>query len=469
MPCTSRHIFDLPSEAGNGNLLPSRKPKTMTPPPVAQNLTMEEIHEAWRVLSPEERFEAFSILEHNSAQDFFLSLPAAEKAAILRQMSEVDQKLWMRALPPDDAADVIQVARPRRRAKLLGFLDEQSRLEVNALLAYKQDVAGGLMNPRFARLRPNHTVEEAIRYLRLQTPDQQGGIYYAYVLNEAQKLLGVVSLRGLFRAAPEKKISEIMKADPVAATENQDQETVSRMFARHKFLAIPVVDRERKMKGIITMDDILHAVEQEATEDIQKMGGTEALKQPYLRIGFFYMLKKRAGWLVVLFAGETLTATAMSYFEKEIARAVVLALFVPLIISSGGNSGSQATTLVIRAMALGEVTLRDWWRIVYRELGMGFGLGCILGTIGFLRIVLWQAWFHLYGPHYLAVAIAVAVSLVGVVTWGTTAGAMLPLLLHRLRFDPASASAPFVATLVDVSGILIYFSVSAALLSGTLL
>jgi magnesium transporter len=266
-----------------------------------------------------------------------------------------------------------------------------------------------------------------------------------------------------------KKVNEIMKTDLITVTENQDQESVSRIFSQYKFLALPVVDQENRLKGIITADDILSTVQAEATEDIQKMGGMEALDQPYFKIGFFKMLKKRAGWLAALFLGEMLTASAMTHYEAEIARAVVLALFVPLIISSGGNSGSQASTLVIRAMALGEVRLKDWWRIIGRELGTGLGLGCILATIGLARILIWQNIFHTYGPHYMLVAFSVAISLVGVVMWGTLAGSMLPFLLRKLGFDPASASAPFVATLVDVSGIVIYFSVSAVLLHGTLL
>ena len=375
----------------------------------------------------------------------------------------------MRILPPDDAADIIQAAPDDTRAGLFELLDETTRKEVNALLSYKKDVAGGLMNPRFARVRPELTVDEAIHYLRREAREHLEGIYYVFVLDEEQHLLGVVSFHNLFKATSEKKVREVMKTDVVTVKENEDQEVVSRLFSQYKFLAIPVVDSQRRIKGIITSDDILRAVQAEASEDIQKMGGMEALDRPYMEIGFFRMLKKRAGWLVFLFLGEMLTASAMSHFQEEIARAVVLALFIPLIISSGGNSGSQATTLIIRAIALGEVKLRDWWRIVYRELGIGLGLGLILGAIGFLRIVVWQSIFHLYGQHYLLVAASVALSLIGVVLWGTLSGSMLPFLLKRLGFDPASASAPFVATLVDVSGIVIYFTLSAWILRGTLL
>jgi magnesium transporter len=248
-----------------------------------------------------------------------------------------------------------------------------------------------------------------------------------------------------------------------------DQEALGRLFANSRFLAIPIVDDERRLKGIVTLDDIVDVVQEEATEDIQRIGGMDALDAPYLQIGLGRMLRKRAGWLSALFLGEMLTATAMGYFEDEIARAVVLALFVPLIISSGGNSGSQATTLVIRAMALGEVKLRDWWRVVRREAFAGIGLGAILGAIGMTRILLWEGLFHTYGEHAFLVALTVGLSLIGVVLWGTLSGSMLPFVLRRIGFDPASASAPFVATLVDVSGLVIYFSVATVILRGTLL
>jgi magnesium transporter len=260
-----------------------------------------------------------------------------------------------------------------------------------------------------------------------------------------------------------------MRTNVVTIPEEMDQEAVSELFRQHGFLAMPVVDANGRMKGIVTVDDIVHVVHEEATEDIQKLGGMEALQAPYLEVGFFDMMRKRAGWLSVLLVGEMLTASAMGYFEEEIARAVVLALFVPLIISSGGNSGSQASMLVVRAMALGELRLRDWWRVVRREFAAGLTLGAVLATIGFVRVVLWESMFHIYGEHHLLIAATVAASLIGVVTFGTLAGSMLPLVLHRLGFDPASASAPFVATLVDVSGIVIYFTMASLLLTGALL
>src|SRR5262249_38382018 len=262
---------------------------------------------------------------------------------------------------------------------------------------------------------------------------------------------------------------DVMSTDIVTVKPETDQEAVSRLFAEHSLIAIPVVDEGGRMKGIVTVDDIVDVVEEEATEDIQKLGGTAALEQPYLNTPFMTMVWKRPGWLCALFLSEMLTSNAMTYYEAEIERAVVLAIFVPLVMSSGGNSGSQATSLVIRAMALGEVRLRDWFRVVRREFASGLALGCILGLIGFLRIILWPRASSIYTEHYLLVAITIAFSLVGIVMWGTLAGSMLPFVLRRVGFDPASASAPFVATLVDVSGLIIYFTVASIVLRGTLL
>jgi magnesium transporter len=313
------------------------------------------------------------------------------------------------------------------------------------------------------------TADEAISYLHKQARERVETIYYVYVLDAQQRLVGVVSFRQLFEAPGSMKVRDLMQTEVVTVAEQMDQEDVGLLFARHSLLAIPVVDADRHMKGVVTVDDIVDVVQEEATEDIQKIGGMEALDEPYLDIGLFRMIRKRAGWLSALFMSETLTATAMGYYEHEIARAVVLALFIPLIISSGGNSGSQASTLVVRAMALGEVRLRDWWRVMRREFAAGLALGSILGMIGLLRILLWPTRAALYGEHYILIALTVACSLVGIVLWGTISGSMLPLMMRRLGFDPASASAPFVATLVDVTGLIIYFTVASVILYGTLL
>ena len=445
----------------------------VTAPNVAQarerGLSADELREAWPVLAPEERVEGLKVLPHAEAEDFLLALPAREQSDLILATSPGERRSWMRLLPPDDAADVIQESPEEEREGLLALLDEPTRKEVSALLAYAADDAGGLMNPRYARLRPEMSVDEAITYLRRQAREHLETIYYVYVLDAEQRLLGVVSFRELFAAPSEKTVRDIMHTDVLTAPEEMDQEALSRLFAEHDFLAIPVVDAERRVKGIVTVDDIVDVVQEEATEDIQKFGGMQALDAPYLEASFLTMIRKRAGWLSVLFVSEMLTATAMGFFEKEIARAVVLALFVPLIISSGGNSGSQASTLVVRALALGELKLRDWFRVVRRELATGVVLGAVLASIGFVRIVVWEHVFHVYGPQYLLVALTVSGSLIGVVTFGTLAGSMLPLILQKLGLDPASASAPFVATLVDVSGIVIYFTVASVVLGGTLL
>ena len=424
--------------------------------------------EEWPALSTKKRVRRFKQLPRQEADDFFLSLEPREQMTLLLSLPQGEQRLWMRVLAPDDAVDLIQESPAEERERLLELLDDTTRREVRALLAHAEDDAGGLMNPRFARIRPEMTVGEAIRYLRKQATSVET-IYYVYVLDNDQTLRGVVSFRQLFQAAEDKVVSDIMVTDLVTVPEHMDQELVARLFQKYNVLALPVVDQGGKMVGIITFDDIADAIREEATEDIQKIGGVEALEAPYLTIEFTRLLKKRAGWLAALFLGEMLTATAMTHYQNEIASAVVLALFVPLIISSGGNSGSQATTLVIRAIALGEVRVRDWWRVLRREVGAGLGLGLILGSIGLARILLWQAIGGTYGVHYLRIALTVAFSLVGVVLWGSVAGSMLPFVLRRAGFDPASASAPLVATLVDVTGLVIYFTIASIVLRGVLL
>jgi magnesium transporter len=422
----------------------------------------------WGALTPEEQVIAFQKLSYSEADHFFLALSARDQAILILALSATERRLWMRLLPPDDATDLIQETPEGERPALFNLLDEYTRREVLALLAYKEDEAGGLMSPRFPRLRPDMTIDEAIAYLRRQA-EQVETIHYAYALDSEQRLLGIVPLRRLFSANREQTVREVMRTDFIAASDEMDQEALAKLFSEQHLLAIPVIDKEGKMKGIVTVDDIVNVVTEEASEDIQKIGGMEALDTPYLQTSMREMVRKRGGWLATLFVGEMFTATAMSYFEKEIGRALVLILFVPLIISSGGNSGSQATSLVIRAMALGEVRLRDWWRVVRREIGAGLALGCILGAIGLMRIIAWQVFADLYGPHYMLVATTVAFSLIGVVLFGTIAGSMLPFVLSRLGLDPASASAPFVATLVDVTGLVIYFTVASMILRGTLL
>ncbi len=460
---------DAKDPAAPSNPPPPMRPTLSPTLETHAGLSVAELRDVWMILTPDERSDGFQLLPRGDAEEFFLELGAQDHAGLLLGLPPHQRRVWMRLLAPDDAADLAQAAPLEYRDTLLALLDERTRKEVSALLAYKEDEAGGLMNPRFARVRPDATVDHAIAYLRRQARGRIESIYYVYVLDEHQRLLGVVSFRELFSMDPTQSIRDIMHTDIVSVREDEHQEAVSRVFSQHGLQAIPVVDGDNRMKGIVTLDDIVDVVQEEATEDIQKVGGMEALGAPYLNVAFSKMLKKRAGWLSALLVGEMLTATAMAFFEDEIARAVVLALFVPLIISSGGNSGSQASTLVIRAMALEEVRLRDLWRVARRELGAGLALGAILGLLGFLRIVIWQAVKPTYGVHYMLLALTVFGSLLGVVTFGTLTGSLLPFALRRLGFDPASASAPFVATLVDVTGLVIYFSVASAILRGTLL
>jgi len=431
--------------------------------------SLTELYDAWPVLSLDERVEGFEYLQRDQADDFFLQLSARDRAHLVLALPPGERRLWMRLLAPDDAADVVQETPAEDREGVLALLDDATRREVKGLLDYAEDEAGGLMNTRYSRLRADMSVGEAISYLRRDAQHREKSVYYVYVVDAEERLLGVVSFRDLIVAPPDKSIREVMHTDVISARDDLDQEALSKLFMRHHLLMMPIVDAEGRIKGVVSVDDIVQVVQEEATEDIQKIGGVETLEGPYLQVPLLRMIRKRAGWLAALFLGEMLTATAMGQFEAEIARAVVLALFVPLIISSGGNSGSQATTLVIRAMALGELRIRDWWRVIRRELVTGLGLGLILASIGLVRILLWQLLFSAYGDHYFLVAMTVALSLTGVVLWGSLMGSILPFILRGLGFDPASASAPFVATLVDVTGLVIYFTVAAMVLRGTLL
>jgi len=434
-----------------------------------KTFTATELYDAWPALSLNERVEGFEFLQRDQADDFFLQLSARDRAHLVLALPPGERRLWMRLLAPDDAVDVIQEAPAEERDGLLALLDDATRREVKGLLDYADDEAGGLMNTRYSRLRADMSVGEAISYLRRDAQHREKSVYYVYVVDAEERLLGVVSFRDLIVAPPDKLVKEVMQTEVISARDDLDQEALSKLFMRHHLLMMPIVDAEGRIKGVVSVDDIVHVVQEEATEDFQKIGGVETMEGPYLQVPLLRMIRKRAGWLAALFLGEMLTATAMGQFEAEIARAVVLALFVPLIISSGGNSGSQATTLVIRAMALGELRIRDWWRVIRRELVTGLGLGLILASIGLVRILLWQLLFSAYGDHYFLVAMTVALSLTGVVLWGSLMGSILPFILRGLGFDPASASAPFVATLVDVTGLVIYFTVAAMVLRGTLL
>jgi magnesium transporter len=370
-------------------------------------------------------------------------------------------------MPTDDAADLVAELSPRQREAVLAEVSD--RADVERLLEYPEDSAGGLMTTNVVTVLDDASVAGAIEAIRSQSDEDESQLYQVYAVDGQGNLRGIVPIARLIVTSPARLVRDVMEQPAVQVQPQQDQEEVARLMARYNVAAVPVVDAKGRLLGRITFDDVVDVVEAETTEDLLKFGGMEALDAPYLKVAFGRMVRKRAGWLAALFLGEMLTATAMAFFEEEIAKAVILALFVPLIISSGGNSGSQASTLVIRAMALGEVNLRDWWRVIRREIATGVVLGLVLGAIGFLRITLWHAITGIYGEHYLLVAFTVFGSLIGVVTFGTMAGSLLPFVLRRLGFDPASASAPFVATLVDVTGLVIYFTVASVILRGTLL
>ncbi|HKU62076.1 MAG TPA: magnesium transporter [Gemmatimonadales bacterium] len=375
------------------------------------------------------------------------------------------------ALASDQQVDLFRTLKEADRARLFHVLEAPTREALRLLLAYPPTSAGGLMTTEFVGVPATWTVDQVRRHVS-EVGRAKETVYAIYVLNPRdQRLVTVVSLREIMLADAGRRVDTLaVGRRPISVGPLVDREDVARLISKYNLLAIPVLDDGGRVLGIVTVDDVIDALISELSEDVQKFGGMAAVDEPYLQIGLGQMVRKRAGWLSALFLGEMFTAAAMGHFEHEIGRAVVLALFIPLIISSGGNSGSQATSLIIRAMALQEVRLRDWWRVATREILAGLALGVILGAIGFLRIVLWQrlGWYD-YGAHPLLIASTVAFSLVGVVLFGSFAGSMLPFVLRRVGFDPASASAPFVATLVDVTGLVIYFSVALLLLRGTLL
>ena len=443
-------LVDLPGEAAHDE----------------DELSAEELRDAWPLLDIDERVDGLLVLDRESAEEFFIGLGALDQARLLAHFPPGQRRQWMRLLEPDDAADVIQHASADQRDSLLALLDVPVRREVTALLAYAEDEAGGLMSPRFARLRPQMTADEAISYLRRQARDRVETIYYAYVLDADQRLHGVVSFRDLLTASPGQTIATLMETDVMRVTDEMDQESVARVFSDTGLTVVPVVDRDGRMKGIVTIDDVVDVVQEEATEDAQKFGGMDALDLPYLENTRLEMIRKRGRWLTILLVGEMFTATALGFFQSSLIP--LLAMFIPLIISSGGNSGSQASTLIVRAMALGQVRSSDWWRVLRREIAIGIALGAILGLLAAVRVLIWGAAGR-YGEHYVWVGVTVALAIAGCVTWGTLAGAMLPFVLRKIGADPANASAPLVATLVDVSGIVIYFTVANVVLAGILL
>ncbi|MEI6106965.1 MAG: magnesium transporter [Opitutae bacterium] len=415
--------------------------------PILAELPIEQLAMLFRSCSKELTAAVFSYLEHDAKHKLLKTLTQPQAAALLNELPADDRTTFLNGLPLDLAMQLICLLTP------------EERKITQDLLAYPEHSVGRMMTLDYVAVHADWTVHEALDYIRQHGFDRET-LSMIYVTDEEGHLLDDIRVRRFLLSAPETKVTGLMDGNFATLAPNDDREKALQVFRKYDRIALPVTNHDNKLIGIVTADDMLDVASEEATEDIQKLGGSEALDEPYTTIALTKMVKKRASWLVVLFLGEMLTATAMSYFEDELAKAIVLSLFIPLVISSGGNAGSQAATLVIRALALGEFRLRDWWRIMRRELAAGFMLGVILGSIGFLRIVIWSRFSHIYDPSPLRVATTVGCALVGIVLWGSLMGSMLPLILKRLGFDPATSSAPFVATLVDVTGLIIYFTVA---------
>ncbi|HKE55737.1 MAG TPA: magnesium transporter [Pyrinomonadaceae bacterium] len=438
---------------------------------VVSDLRAVDLAELINELTLAESAAVVSMLPVARAIEIFDQPTMRRRAAILEQLEPTRAVEILSGLSADERTDITQRMGLHERHRIVPLLSPEMRAELEHLLQYPDHTAGGIMTTEFVELDPDMTIGAALKHIRAVAREKES-IYACYVLEpRTKRLLGAVSLRDLVMAELETPLTAVMRAKPITVDATDDQESVAQKIAKYNLLAVPVLEKDGAVVGFVTVDDVIDVLVEEGTEDILRMGAVEpsALDKPYMQVALPMMIRKRAGWLVILFLGEMLTATAMGFFEKEIERAVVLALFVPLIISSGGNSGSQASTLVIRALALSEVKLRDWWHVMRREVLSGLGLGLILGTIGFLRISIWSAFSAIYGPHWLLVAFTVGLALIGIVLWGTLAGSMLPFILRRFGFDPATSSAPFVATLVDVTGLVIYFSVAVIVLRGTLL
>jgi magnesium transporter len=436
----------------------------------------EELHAA-------DLADVAELIDRALVPQLLAALPVARASQVLEYVSEELRSELLETMEPEQAAALIAAMTPDERVDVLEEMDEdvadeileaipaRERAETERLLQYEPDSAGGLMTTEFVSVPESDTVEVALAAIRaIARAGRTEAMQTIYVVDTRGVLSGVMSLRELLAAPEGAKLSELAWSEIVTVPVDADRETVAQLTTNYDLVAVPVVDNERHLLGVITVDDVIDAIQEEQTEDVQKFGGLEALEEPYLQVSFVDLLKKRTPWLIVLFVGQMFTAAAMGFFEDAISSATVLALFVPLIISSGGNSGSQATSLIIRAMALQELGPRDWARVLAREAGMGLVLGLLLGAVGVLRILVWQ-WmgFYSFGSHYDALAVTIGATVVGVVLFGTLTGAMLPFVLRRVGFDPASASAPLVATLVDVTGVVLYFSMALLLLRGTLL
>jgi magnesium transporter len=417
----------------------------------------------------DEQVIIFRVLPHDLAADVFEYLGIEEQQKLLRAMAHEQVVAILNEMSPDDRTALLEELPSAAARQLIRLLTPEERHVATALLGYPEYSVGRLMTPDFIAAKEDWTVQHVLDYVREYGRDRET-LNFIYVVDDRGKLIDDVRMREFLLRPLTAKVSDIRDRNFAALNATDSQQDALNFFRKYDRAALPVVDSNGVLVGIVTSDDMLDVAEEEATEDIQKLGGMEALDEPYTTIPLLRMVKKRATWLIILFLGEMLTATAMQGYNSEIEKAAILAMFLPLIISSGGNSGSQATTLVIRAMALGELRLGDWFRVVRKELLSGISLGLILGIIGFFRITLWQ-YLHIfdYGKYHWLVALTVGSALVGVVLWGTLSGALLPFLLRRCGLDPAASSAPFVATLVDVTGLVIYFNVALFILRGTLL
>ena len=427
-----------------------------------------DIAEIFTDLSADDEAVLMRILPHDLATEVFEYLSVEDQEKLVQALGNEQVARILNEMPPDDRTALLEELPSAATQKLLNLLSPNERKIAADLLGYPKDSIGRRMTPEYIAIQQSWTVAEVLAHLR-KVGRERESLNQLYVVDEKGRLVDSVRLRNLVVAEVNTPVGELFDHQVFALRATDDQETAVAAFKKYDRTILPVLDSKDVLVGVVTVDDVLDVAEQEATEDIQKMGGMEALDAPYLKIAMLSMVKKRAGWLSILFISEMFTATAMGYFENELAKAAVLALFLPLILSSGGNSGSQATSLIIRAMAVRDVTLRDWWRVLRRELMAGVALGAVLAVIVLVRIFLWPGKETLYTAHYPLVAATVALSLVGVVLWGSVVGSMLPFLLRRLGFDPAASSAPFVATLVDVTGIVIYFTVAYHILRGTLL
>jgi magnesium transporter len=425
-------------------------------------------------LPEDEQVIIFRVLPHALAADVFEYIGIEEQQQLLKAMAHEQVVGILNEMSPDDRTALLEELPSAAARQLIRLLTPEERHVATALLGYPENSVGRLMTPDFIAVKEDWTVQHVLDYVRQYGSDRET-LNFVYVVDERGKLIDDVRMREFLLRPLTAKVSEIRDQTFAALNVTDSQQDALNVFRKYDRAALPVVDSNGVVVGIVTADDMLDVAEEEATEDIQKFGGMEALEEPYMRIPVWRMVRKRAGWLVILFLGEMLTATAMANYQSELAKALVLALFLPLIISSGGNSGSQASTLMIRAMALGEVNLRDWWRVMGREVQAGLSLGIILGAIGIIRVAAWaivgEQYFHQqpYGAHWPLVALTVGIALVGVVLWGTLSGSMLPFLLRRVGADPATSSAPFVATLVDVTGLIIYFSIALVIMRGAML